>query len=114
MSATPIKLQTQTRFPYRFFVVTFLWSWIVWTPLVLGGLHVVPLKPEFLAKASLPATVLAAFGPAIGALYSLRTLNGRQAVRSYSRAVLDIRLGWKAWCAPPLLIGGITCAAWMI
>ena len=29
------------RFPYRFFVVTFAWSWLIWLPLVLAGAGIV-------------------------------------------------------------------------
>ena len=104
----------QPRFPYRFFVVTFLWSWIVWLPLVLAGLHLIPLRPEFLAKASMPALVLAAFGPGLGAVYSLWTLGDRRAVRNYLRGVFDLRIGWSACLAPAILIGGSTCAAWLL
>jgi len=104
----------QSRFPYRFFVVTFLWSWIIWLPLVLAGFHVIPLGPEFLAKADIPAIILAAFGPGIGALYSLWTLENGRAVRNYLRGVFDLRIGWRAFLAPLILIGGSSCAAWLL
>jgi CAAX protease family protein len=105
-------METRTRFPFRFFVVTFLWSWMIWLALVLAGFNVIHVRQEFLAKASMPALVLVAFGPAIGALYSLRTRNGKAAVREYLRGVLDLRMGWEVWIAPIVLIGGSTCAAW--
>ncbi len=107
-------MESQTRFPYRFFVVTFLWSWMIWLPLVLAGLNIIHVDQEFLAKANMPALILAAFGPAIGALYSLRTLNGKGAVGKYLRGVLDLRIGWKVWLAPLVLIAGSTCAAWAL
>jgi len=28
------QIEKQARFPYQFFVVTFVWSWLVWLPLV--------------------------------------------------------------------------------
>lgn len=104
----------QRRIPYRFFVVTFLWSWLVWLPLVLGGFHVVSLGPEFVARATLPALVVAAFGPGAGALYSLWTLGNGRTVRNYLRGVFDIRMGWRAWIAPVIVIGGISCGAWLL
>jgi membrane protease YdiL (CAAX protease family) len=107
-------MKAPTRFPYRFFVVTFLWSWMIWLPLVLAGLNVIRVGQEFLAKANMPALILAAFGPAMGALYSLSTLNGKGAVREYLRGVLDLRMGWKVWIAPAVLVGGSTCAAWVL
>ncbi len=30
-------MKKPTKFPYHFFVVTFLWSWLIWLPLVLAG-----------------------------------------------------------------------------
>ena len=102
------------RFPYRFFVVTFLWSWTDWLPLVLAGFHLIPVAPEFLARASMPALVLAAFGPGIGALYSLWTLGNGRMVRNYLRGVFDLRIGWSACLAPVILIGGSSCAAWLL
>jgi CAAX protease family protein len=80
-----LKMEARVRFPYRFFFVTFLWSWMIWLPLVLAALHIIPIGQEFLAKANFPALVLAAFGPAVGALYSLGTLKGKEAVRSTCR-----------------------------
>ena len=109
-----LKIEARARFPYRFFVVTFLWSWMIWLPQVLSALHVIPAGQELAAKANFPALVLAAFGPAMGALYSLRTLNGKGAVRKYLQGVLDLRIGWKVWIAPIALIGGSTCAAWIL
>jgi membrane protease YdiL (CAAX protease family) len=107
-------MEARAQFPYRFFVITFLWSWMIWLPLVLAALHIIPVGQEFLAKANFPALVLAAFGPALGALYSLVTLNGKTAVREYLLGVLDLRIGWKAWIAPIVLLGTSTCVAWIL
>lgn len=114
LSARSGEVQRRERFPHRFFVVTFLWSWIIWLPLVLGGSHIGPLTPNFVAKANLPFLVLAAFGPAVGAVYSLSTLKGWQAARNYLYSILDLRLGWRVWLLTPVLVGGITCAAWKL
>jgi CAAX protease family protein len=87
---------------------------MIWLPLVLAALHIIPIGQEFLAKANFPALVLAAFGPAVGALYSLGTLKGKEAVRKYLQGVLELRIGWKVWIAPIILIGGSTCTAWIL
>lgn len=62
----------------------------------------------------MPVLVLAAFGPGIGALYSLWTLGNRRMVRNYLRGVFDLRIGWSACLAPVILIGGSSCAAWLL
>jgi uncharacterized protein len=102
------------RFPYRYFVVTFIWSWLIWLPLVLAGLGVLPAAGGFLEAARLPLTVLGIFGPAAGASYSLRTLEGKGAVGRYLRGLLDLRFGWKAWILPLVVLGGSTCVSWAI
>ncbi len=95
------------QFPYRFFVVTFLWSWALCLPLVLMG-------REFPPKLIIPTLVLAAFGPALGAAYSLKTLHGKGAVRRYFLGVLDLRFGWKVWVIPIIASGGSTGIAWLL
>jgi len=101
-------------FPYRFFAVTFMWSWAIWAPLLPAARNVLPGEREFLSNATFPAVVLAAFGPAVGALYSVGTLEGKQALGLYFREFFDMRLGWKVWLAPVATVGAITGAAWML
>lgn len=107
-------MKKQTQFPYAFFVVAFFWSWLIWLPLVLAGFGCLPLEEELLQKISVPSSVLAAFGPAVGAFYCLRKFEGQGAVTLYLRSFLDFRLGWKAWWAPIGLLGGSTCLAWVL
>jgi membrane protease YdiL (CAAX protease family) len=107
-------MEKKERFPYRFFVVTFAWSWLIWLPLVLVGAGIIPLGKDLLQGAVVPAIILGAFGPAIGALYSLRTLHGKGAVREYLRGLLDLRFGWWGWLAPPLVLGATTWLAWIL
>lgn len=102
------------RFPFRYFVVTFSWSWLAWLPLVLAGFNVAGLGSGFLDAARLPLTILGIFGPAAGAFYSLGTLEGKGAVRRYLRGLLDLRFGWKAWLLPLVVLGGSTCIAWAL
>ena len=102
------------RFPYRFFVVTFAWSWLIWLPLVLATAGVLPMEPGLRTTVTLPASLLAAFGPAIGAFYCLKTLHADGAVRQYLGGLRDFRLGWAAWLVPILVLGGITFLAWIL
>lgn len=107
-------MATPTRFPYAFFVVTFAWSWLIWLPLVLAGAGYLPLEREWITTLSIPATILAAFGPGAGAVYCLRTLHGNGAVRHYLRGVFDFRLGWQAWLVPVSVLGASTWLAWIL
>ncbi len=107
-------MENKTGFPYRFFVVTFIWSWLIWLPLVLAGAGILPLGKDVLSMISMPVSVLAAFGPAVGAFYSLRTLKGKGAIREYLRGLLDFKFGWRAWIIPVLVLGGSTWLAWVL
>ncbi|MGP8175599.1 MAG: lysostaphin resistance A-like protein [Terracidiphilus sp.] len=107
-------MERESRFPYRFFVITFLWSWMIWLPLVLASFNILPMGKEFVTKLWLPATLLAAFGPALGALYSLRTLNGKGAMLRHLRGILDLRMGWKAWILPIIVLGGCSYATFLL
>lgn len=104
----------QSRFPLRFFIVTFLWSWLSWLPLVLIGQGLVPGGPELLALVTVPGSILAAFGPAVGALVSLRTLEGRGAAGRFLKTFLSLRFGWKVWAGIFAVLGLTTAAAWAL
>ncbi len=53
--------------PIRFFIITFLWSWIIWLVVFLL------LKIEIIAEEIvLPLCIIGAFGPAVGAFVSFR------------------------------------------
>ena len=107
-------MERRETFPYRFFVVTFLWSWVLCLPLVLAGFNLIPFGKELVGRATMPLFLLAAFGPAVGAFYSLRTLKGKGAIRRYLRGFLDLRFGWKVWILPIVVSGASTCAAWKL
>jgi hypothetical protein len=66
-------MNKQEKFPLRFFAVTFLWSWLFWLPLVLAGFKIIPINQDLLKSITIPISILAAFGPAVGAFVSLRT-----------------------------------------
>ena len=107
-------MDKQTGFPFRFFVVTFVWSWLLWLPLVLASAGILPLSQYLLSVMATPVSIVGAFGPAAGALYCLKTLHGKGAVRQYLRGLLDFRLGWQAWLVPILVLGGSTWVAWIL
>jgi len=89
-------LSTQSRFPFRFFVVTFALSWLIWLPLVLGYRGIGPIARDTVTAITLPLALLAGFAPAVAAVYSIKTLDSWAAVRRYLRGLFDSRLGWRA------------------
>jgi hypothetical protein len=107
-------MEKQARFPYQFFVVTFVWSWLIWLPLVLVGAGILPLDQDLLSVLSPPVSIVAMFGPAAGTFYCLKTRHGKDAMRQYLCGLLDFRLGWRVWLLPILVLGGSTWIAWRL
>lgn len=102
------------RIPLRFFVVTFLWSWAFWSPLALAGLGVFELDEGLRSLITIPAGILGAFGPAVGACYSIWTLQGRQALPGFLKSFLSLRFGWKVWASIFAVFGLINVVAWWV
>ncbi|MBU1020595.1 MAG: CPBP family intramembrane metalloprotease [Firmicutes bacterium] len=74
-----------------FFVITFAFSWILWTPFVLAGLGVYEMT-ETLNGLVMPAIILGAFGPLFAAMVLLFRSGGMQAVKRFFQESLDFRI----------------------
>jgi hypothetical protein len=85
------------KFPLRFFAISFAWTWLFFAPLVLMGAGIIPASDALVQGVTIPATMIAAFGPAAGAFASLRSLNGKGAIRNYVKPFLSLKFGWKTW-----------------
>jgi len=85
------------KFPLRFFVMTFVWSWFLWLPFVLAGLGICHMEESINPIITEAVIILGAFGPAVGAFYSIRTLKGKGEFKNFIKPFLSFRLGWKAW-----------------
>jgi uncharacterized protein len=102
------------RIPLRFFVVTFLWSWLIWMPLVLAGFGVLNISEDLVSVITMPIIILGAFGPAVGAIYSIRTLEGNKEVKLFLKSFLSLKFSWKLWLAIFLIIGLTNIIAWYL
>jgi uncharacterized protein len=105
-------MNNNVRFPFRFFLITFIWSWIIWTPLVLGSLKIIPVSDKLLSILTIPVIMLGVFGPLAGALFVLHQEQGKGSSGKYLRSFLDLHLGWKAYIIPIIIFGGSTFIAW--
>jgi uncharacterized protein len=103
-----------TRVPLRFFVVTFGWAWIIWSPLVLAGLGVVAIDPDLISRLATPAAMLGAFGPAIGACVAIGTSEGRAALMRFLARFGSLRFGWRAWTAMFGVLAAVNAVAWYV
>ena len=102
------------RFPLRFFGVTFLWSWLIWSPLVLVGLGVLSVDEGTWSIIAMPTAYLGAFGPVVGACYSVWTLKGRKALVDFLKSFLSLRFGWKVWVAIFGVLASANVVAWYV
>lgn len=100
------------RFPFHFFLMTFMWSWIIWTPLILASLKIIPVSENILSILTIPVIMIGVYGPLAGALFALHKENGKGSAKKYLRSFLDFRLGWKAYIFPILIFGGSSFIAW--
>jgi membrane protease YdiL (CAAX protease family) len=105
-------MNRNVKFPARFFIITFLLSWVLWSPLVLVSLRIIPVSDRLLSVIRFPVIMLGAFGPLAGALFDILHSKGKGSVKKYLQSFLDINLGWKAYIFPILIFGGSTFIAW--
>jgi membrane protease YdiL (CAAX protease family) len=105
-------MNRSVKFPYRFFLITFIWSWVLWGTLVLVSIGIIPVSGKLPAVIMQPVAMLGAFGPMAGALFALRHEQGKGSAGRYLKSFLDFRSGWKAWVYPIIIFGGSTFVAW--
>jgi membrane protease YdiL (CAAX protease family) len=101
-------------FPYRFFVIAFIWSWLFWLLLILASLGIIAVPTGLLQKITIPISMVAAFGPLMGALFALRREQGKGSAVKYLRSFLNLRLGWKPYTLSLVILGGCTAIAWFL
>jgi membrane protease YdiL (CAAX protease family) len=104
----------ENKVPIRFFGITFLWTWLFFTPLVLLKMGIIPENNTFLLSLTTPMIVLAAFGPGIGACLSIYTINGKDNLKKYLKSFLSLNFGWKVWGLIFLIFGLVQIIAWII
>ena len=106
-------MNNSIRFPFRFFIATFIWSWIIWAPLILANLGIIPASDKILSILTIPVIMIGVYGPLAGALFAGRRVNGKSFSKKYLRSFLDFRLGWKAYVFPIIIFGGSSFIAWV-
>jgi len=74
----------ENKIPIRFFIITFLWTWAFWLPWIFVGHGHATMS-------------LGAFGPVIGVLISLRTLNGKGSIKNFFKSFISLKFGLKVW-----------------
>lgn len=55
-------MKNDVRFPFGFFIVTFCWLWIIWAPLILASLKIIPVSDKLLSILTIPVIMIGVFG----------------------------------------------------
>jgi membrane protease YdiL (CAAX protease family) len=58
--------------------------------------------------------IIGVFGPAIGAIFSIVTINGKNELKKYILSYLSIKFGWKSWLFIIFFIGFTIFISWII
>lgn len=58
--------------------------------------------------------ILGVFVPAMGAPFSIRTINGKGEASKFLRTFLDLGFGWTTWLIPAILLFVSTVVAWFV
>jgi membrane protease YdiL (CAAX protease family) len=102
------------RIPIRFFVITFVWTWAFFALLFLAGRGFLSAYKEPLLRLKELIKVIACFGPAVGAIGSIYTLNGKDVLKRYIYSFLSIKLGTKIWILIFSIVGISGMISWII
>ena len=104
----------ENRIPKRFFIVTFLWSWFFIGILIFIG-HT--SSRDLVLSGSLIQLligVMGACGPALGAIVSIYTIDGKKALNPFFKQFLSLKFGLKTWSIIILSFGIINFTSWII
>jgi membrane protease YdiL (CAAX protease family) len=101
--------------PIRFFIITFLWSWFFWLmPLFVIKMGNFSKSKYILSKIKYPQISLGTFGPAVGAIFSVYTINGKDSMILFLKSFFSIDFGWETWLGIFLLIGLSAFISWIL
>jgi len=104
----------ENKIPIRFFIFTFLWSWLLWSIVIFieqGNIQNVSFQ-SFRIEFAL--TILGVFGPAIGAILSVLTIEGKSSLKTFVKAFFSLKFGWKIWLSIFIVLGIAGIIAWII
>ena len=76
---------------WKFFIITFLFSWLLWLPYVLAGFEIIIL-PETVTSMMTLVVMLGAFGPLFAAVILIRHNDGKSGVKEYFKKSFSFRV----------------------
>ena len=78
------------RYPWKYFLLTFAYSWIIWIPSVLDGLGVG--LPFNVAGYSTVVVVIGAFAPMLAAITLIGRVEGWAGIKTFLKRAIDFRI----------------------
>ena len=78
------------RDPWKFFLLTFAYSWVIWIPSVLDGIGI--KLPFSVTGYSTAVVIIGAFAPLLAAITLVAREEGRKGTRVFLRQALDIHI----------------------
>ena len=78
------------RNPWKFFLLTFAYSWLLWIPSVLDGIGLD--LPFDVTGYSTVVVIIGAFAPLLAAISLIARQEGRKGIKSFFRRALDFRI----------------------
>lgn len=93
-----------------YFVITYLWAWILWTPFILPSFGVYPMS-ETLEGLIMVAVMIGAFGPLVAAVILTYQEGRLQGVKAFFKKCLNVRVHWKFYLIAIILSFTVTMVA---
>jgi hypothetical protein len=101
-------MENKIKIPIRFFVITFLWTWLFWGVAIF-------IEQGNSQSSTVPLMFLiGVFGPVVGALLSVCTIEGKGAIGKFLKSFLSLNFGWKVWLSIFLVLGSTSILAWFL
>ena len=76
---------------WLFFIITFIFSWLIWLPFVLSGFGIIKLSGAVSSFMTL-AVMVGAFGPMIAALILICRREGKVGIKDFFRKAFSFRI----------------------
>ena len=80
----------KNRDPWKFFLLTFAYSWVIWIPSVLDGIGI--KLPFSVTGYSIVVVIIGAFAPLLAAITLVVREEGWKGIRVFFRQALDIHI----------------------
>ena len=104
----------ENKVPMRFFVFTFLWSWVFFGMAVFFGYGNTNDSMFSAPGIELVLMIIGAFGPAVGAIGSIYTIEGKGSLKTFFKSFFSLKFGWNVWLLIFLILGISNIIVWII